>query len=549
MDGDAVIGGVVAYFSCRVYLPKLYLLIPMADPTSARPWYRTDTAVLVSLALAQIVVHLPFLQEYGYFRDELYYIACSNHLAWGYVDQPPLSIGILAIVRLVLGDSLFAIRIVPVLAGSVTVVLTGLIAKEMGGRRSAQVLAALAALTAPVILGNAARFFSMNAFDILSWAAAMYIAVLLAAGHSGKLWLAFGAVAGLGMQNKYSIAFLMLGLGVGMILTPLRKQLVSRWFWSGAALGALIILPNLLWEVRNGFPTAEFIHNAAYLKNSPTTPLQFLVGQFNDVGFGNAIVWIAGLVFLLVTPRGKPFRVFGFAYIAIFVLMASQNSKPYYLSPVYPVLFAAGGCMIEALASKARLSWIRPAAFGLVVILAIPALPFTLPVLPVDSFISYQNALGVEVPRDERGPVALTPQYYADMFGWQEMVDTVARIYRSLTPDDQAQCLIYVRNYGEAGAIDFFGQRLGLPQAACAHNSCWFWKPGQWNGQVGIFFGRSNDTADCFNDLRRFFDSVELAGTTRCVYAMPYENGRPIFLCRRAHFTLDWLWERDRYFI
>ncbi len=521
----------------------------MTKPTSPRAWYRTDTAILVYLAMTQIVVHLPFIQQYGYFRDELYYIACSSHLAWGYVDQPPLSIAILAVVRLVLGDSLFAIRIVAVLAGSITIVLTGLIAKEMGGRRSAQVLAALAALTAPVILGNAARYFSMNAIDILSWAAAMYVAVLLAAGRSAKLWLVFGAVAGLGMQNKYSMAFLLFGLGVGMILTPLRKQLLTRWFWSGAALGLLIILPNILWEWRNGFPTAEFVHNATVLKNSPTTPLQFLVGQFNDVGLGNAIIWVAGLAFLLFTQSGKPFRAFGFMYIAIFVLMAFQNSKPYYLSPVYPVLFAAGGCLIEALASKARLKWIRPVAFGMVVVLAIPVLPFTLPVLPVDSFISYQNALGVEVPRDERGPVALTPQYYADMFGWQEMVDTVAHVYRSLSREDQQRCMIYVRNYGEAGAIDFFGPAYGLPHAACTHNSYWYWKPESWSGDVAIIFGTSNDTARSLEDLRQFFDRVELAAVIRCRLAMPYENGRPVFICRGAHITLDQLWIRDRHFI
>jgi len=517
----------------------------MNEKPFTRRWFTSDSAVLLSIALLTVVVHVPAIQNYGYFRDELYYIACSNHLDWGYVDQPPLSLLILRIVRFLLGDSLIAIRILPVLAGATIVFVTGLMAKELGGGRFAQVLAALSAMMAPLFLGNAGRYFSMNAFDLLLWALAGYIVILIVKNRSEKLWLLFGFVAGLGVLNKYSMGFFLIGLGVGLLLTPQRKQLLSKWFWMGAVLGGLMVVPHLLWEARNGFPTAEFIHNVTYLKNRPTTAWEFFLGQFREVG----ILWLFGLAFTFVHKPARTFRFFGFMYLAVFLLMAFQNSKAYYLSPIYPIFFASAGCMIASLSTRSLLGWLRPVALTLVLAYGVVSTPFTIPILPVDTYVSYQRFLGVTVEREERGPAGILPQHYADMFGWPEMVDTVARVYESLPPEERAKCMIYVRNYGEAGAIDFFGAERGLPQATCTHNSYWFWKPQSWTGEVAIIFGTSNDTTECFNDLRQLFDRVELSAVTRCDYAMPYENLRPIFICRGAKLTLEQLWERDKHFI
>jgi hypothetical protein len=514
-----------------------------------RDWLLSSTAILLYLALLKVIIHLPFVQAYGYFRDELYYIACSNHLAWGYVDQPPLSIFILAGTRFLLGDSLLAIRIIPILAGAAIVVLAGLMARQMGGGRLAQVIAALAALTAPVIMGNAGRYFSMNAFDLLFWALASYMVILILKGGAQKLWLLLGAVAGLGTLNKYSMAFFVIGLLVGMLLTPHRKQFLSRWFWMGGALGALIVVPHLLWEISNGVPTREFMANATGLKNIAMDPWEFFVGQIGMEGVGNLVIWVSGLVFTLFSRPGRTFRPFGIAYIVIFLLLLIQNGKTYYLSPAYAVLFAGGACGIESLVRRTAFRWLKPVTLALVALSAVVFIPYAIPVLPAEVFVKYQDLTGIKPSQEERSRVGVLPQYYADMFGWPEMVDTVARVYAGLSRQDQEQCMIYVRNYGEAAAIDFFGKRSGLPRAACTHNSYWYWKPRAWNGEVCIIFGSSNDTTECFNDLRQFFEEVQLSAVTDCAYAMPYESRRPIFVCRRAKITLDEIWSRDRHFI
>jgi 4-amino-4-deoxy-L-arabinose transferase-like glycosyltransferase len=271
-------------------------------------WLLTDTGILVLLALLKVAIHLPFFTSYGYFRDELYYIACSNHLAWGYVDQPPFSIAVLAAVRFLFGESLIAIRFLPAIVGGVTVLLAGLMARRIGGGRFAQVLASLAILTSPVVMGNAGRYYSMNAFDLLFWALAGYIIILIITKNEPKLWLLFGVVAGLGVLNKYSMGFFLVSLLAAMILTPSRRQFLSIWFWIGALIGLVMVLPHFIWEYQNGFPTLEFIRNAAYLKNTPTTPWAFFMGQLRDTGIANAVIWLTGLAYCLFRKEGKPWR-------------------------------------------------------------------------------------------------------------------------------------------------------------------------------------------------------------------------------------------------
>jgi hypothetical protein len=521
----------------------------MLDKKTTQPWVLTDIGFLFLLALLKVAIHAPFFSSYGYFRDELYYIACSNHLAWGYVDQPPLSIFILAVVRFLLGDSLVAIRIVPAIAGAATVFLAGLITRQLGGGRFAQFLAAFAVLTSPVVLGNGGRYFSMNAFDLLFWALAGYIVILIVTKQDERLWLLFGAVAGLGVMNKYSMGFFLASLLAAMLLTPYRKQFLNRWFWIGGVIGLGIVAPHLLWEYRNGFPTLEFIHNAAVNKNTPTTPWAFFFGQLRDTGLANSILWISGLVYCLFRKEGKAYRFIGIQYILLFVLMASQNSKSYYLTPVYPMLLAPGAVAFELLVRRASLRFLKPVLVTAMLVLCIIAAPFALPVLPVDTFIRYQYGLGISPPREERGQTGDLPQYYADMFGWPAFVDSVASAYQKLAPEEQKECMIYVRNYGEAAAIDFFGPQYGLPSAACAHNSYWYWKPSGWNGRVAIILGGDRDTAECRKDLEPFFQTVEFGATTRSEHAMPYESGRTFFICRGAKFSLEQLWERDKSFI
>jgi 4-amino-4-deoxy-L-arabinose transferase-like glycosyltransferase len=238
-------------------------------------WLSGNTLIVAVIALFKFILSMAFSGSYGYFRDELYYIACSDHLDWGYVDQPPLSIFILKISRWMLGDSLPAIRFTAVLAGVVVVIIAGLIARKLGGGRFAQGFAAASALMSPVILGNAGRYFSMNAFDLLFWSLAFYVLISIIKENKPKLWPVFGLIAGLGLMNKYSILFLGIGLIAGLLLTSERKQLINKWFWIAAAVVLLVILPHIIWEIQHDFPSIEFIRNASTEKNVGMTFMDF----------------------------------------------------------------------------------------------------------------------------------------------------------------------------------------------------------------------------------------------------------------------------------
>ncbi len=499
--------------------------------------------MLLFFSLAALAAHLAVITQYGYFRDELYYLACAQHPAWGYVDQPPLSIAVLWVVRHTLGDTLPALRIVPALAGAATVYLTGRLARSLGGGRAAQALAALSALLAPVFLGTC-HVYSMNALDLLLWAAAFTL--LLPAVERGRTrdWVALGVVLGLGLLNKISVLWLGGGIAAGLILTHHRATLRTRGPWIAAAIAAVLFAPHLLWQVAHGWPTVEFMRNATAQKMVSVSLESFVTGQVIQLGPGTAPLWLTGLAFCFLLPAGARGRIFGVAYLVVFALLAfAGKSRASYLAPAYVPLLALGGIAVERLAARPRLRWF-PVAVGVwVALLALPLVPFALPVLPVERFIEYSRALGATPKSEERLGVAELPQYYADMFGWEDMARGVVRVYRSLSPEDRARCGVFAQNYGEAGALDFFGGRQGLPPVLCGHNSYWWWGPGHVDGSVMIILGGDP------RDLAGQFDHVEQADLVTCRHCMPYERTLPIYLARGLKVPLAQLWPKVRFYI
>ena len=493
-----------------------------------------------------------FHNSYGYFRDELYYIACTDHLAFGYVDQPPLSIALLALWRWLFGDSLHAIRLLAALAVSLTSFLTALIARRLGGGRFSLWLSSLSVVAAHTLLGSG-RSFSMNPLDIFFWTCGLYICVRVLAGDSQRLWLPFGVVVGLGLLNKYSMGFMCAGLAGGLLLTSHRKHLATWKFWAGVFIAFVIFLPHIIWEIQKGFPSLEFMHNASQLKNVRIGLVEFVMGQFNVMNYVNGPLWLLGLGYFFFDREGNQFRPLAWMYVIVFLIMIAGNGKVYYLSASYPVLLAGGAVCLEKLVMDhpghrvwSRVRVVYPV---LLVVWTAVGMPFTLPVLPVEKFIDYEKFLGLLPKAEERTSVGELPQFYADQFGWEELTASVARIYNTLTPEEQKQCVIFVRNYGEAGAIDFFGKKYGLPPALCAHNSYWMWGPGERTGNTAIIIGHDRLLQDNLNDLNRRYSRVELAGTTDCRYSMPYENGRLLFLCRGMNTTFQILWSGERFYI
>jgi len=508
---------------------------------------RIDWFLLGIPALTAVILHVIAIRDFGYFRDEFYYLACTDHLAFGFVDQPPLSILLLAWIKVMFGESLIAIRILPAIAHGLMILVTGLFVHALGGKRFALLLGGFAAL-APV--GNLLIFhyYSMNFLDILIWQILIYIVIRIIQTDNSRLWLLFGLTAGIGLQNKISILFLGFGLVVGLLLTPHRKLLKDKYLWLGAAIAGLLFLPYVIWNAINGWPTLEFMHNARSFKMAAVSPIGYFMGQLLYNNPLAVIFWLAGLGFFLFHPEGKEYRIFGWIFLTIYILFTVQQAKDYYAAATYPILFAAGAVLWERWYSEGWRIWLRPILI-LYLILAIGLFaPFTLPILSADKTIDYMQSIGIQGQPGENHKMGLLPQHFADMHGWPEMVEAVGNVYNTLSEEEKANCLVYVRNYGQAGAIDLLGGKYGLPKASCAHNNYWLWGPPDWDGKAAIILGWSRDIEENLTDLEQRFESVEHAATFTHPYNMPYESSRHWFICRNANFSFTEIWQQEKHF-
>lgn len=515
-----------------------------ADRTAARVessrgrWL--DLTVLLAPAIFKLLLHLVTVRGYGLHGDELYYLACSDHLDWGYVDHPPLSVALLKLCRVTLGDSYFSIRLLSAVAGSATVMLTGLLARRMGAGRFGQFLASVCALVAGLYLAIG-HSFSVNALDMLFWVAAFHVMISILDGGPAKNWLWLGVVCGLGLQNKVSVLFLGFGLMGGLFLTRQRRLLLSRGPWFCGLVAGILFLPQIAWQIANGWPTVEFMQNAQSQKNVALPLLDFIKEQIfllNPFAFP---IWAAGLCFLLFHARMRPYRCLGWCYVVLLAFFATSGGKPYYLGPVYSLLFAAGA-MAVGLAVQG--SWLRISILALLLAGGAAGAPMALPVLPVDSFIRYSRALGGAKPSSgERFKEGDLPSYFANMFGWDELADAVHSVYQSLPPEDQKRCAILGQNYMQAGAIDYYGRRLGLPRALAGHNSYWLWGFGGQSNDVMIIIGGRRD------DLAKAFGKIEQKGMFTNPYIQPMHSNQPIFVVRNPKMSLAEIWPFIRFYI
>ncbi len=489
-----------------------------------------------ALALVAILVQMVTNGRYGYFRDELYYLAASEHLAFGYVDFAPLIAWLTRFSRVIFGDSLHAIRLLPAAAFGAEVLLTGYIARELGGKRWAAMLSCVSVLLAPVILNNASRI-SMNPLEPLFWMGCVYVLLLAINRERPKLLLWAGVLLGLGLENKHSTVFFLGALVVGLLLTQERKLFASKYFWMAAGIAFVIAMPNVIWQYVHHFPTLEDLRNVkATHKNIELPPLAFLKQQIMMLGPFSCVIWIAGLGFLLFHREGKRYRALGFTFLAFFAVMMILKGKDYYLAPIYPMLFAAGGVFWEKV-TEMRLRWIRVTLPAVVVGMGIVAAPLVLPILPPEKIVPYMNAIGVPVSRTENGMDALLPQHFADEFGWPEMVDKVAQVYNSLPADERAKTAILAGDYGGAGAIDFFGPGYGLPKSVSAHQNYYFWGPRDYTGESIIFLEWNLKSA------QRWCGSVDVGPRNDPYYGMGWER-YDILVCHNLKMPLAEAWPK-----
>jgi hypothetical protein len=494
---------------------------------------RTALALLAAFVL---VLHLLAASHYGIFRDELYYLACADHLATGYVDHPPLSVALLWLVRPVVGDSLIALRLVPAICNAHVVVLTGVLARDLGGGRPAQILAALASAVCPVFLALTS-FYSMNAIDLLLWTAALLLVHRCVLAPSRGRWLWLGVVLGLGLLNKLSVLWLGAGLFLGLLLTPYRAHLRTRGPWLAGVVALTLFTPHVLWQVELGWPTLEFIRGATEEKMLATAPAEFLAGQVQMLHPFTLPLWLGGLGWLLAHPEARAHRLLGVVYVVVLgILLLNSSSRVVYLAPAYPALFAAGAVAFERAAARWGRAWLLTAYAVVLVLGGAITTPLALPLLPVESYITYARTLGLAPSTEEDKELGALPQHYADMFGWEALAAAVARVYASLSPAEQADCVILAGNYGEAGAIDHFGPPHGLPRASSGHNNYWLWGPPSGSGRCVIILGGT------LEQLRPRCAAVERAAVFSAPYVMPYEDQLPIHVCRGLRISFAALW-------
>jgi hypothetical protein len=470
---------------------------------------------------------------YGFFRDELYFLVCGHHLAWGYVDQPPLVALQARLAEMLFGLSPTGIRILSFAAGGCTVALTGLLAWQLGGSRAAQVLAMTAVLAAPVFLGTA-NYLSMNSFEPVFWMAALLVILRLAEGSAAPgAWLLFGFLAGLGIENKHSTVFFLIALLLGLLLSPQRRILFTRWCAAGVAVLLLLALPNFLWQWVHNFPTYELLNNVAHSdKNTKFPPLAFLVQQVNMLLIVAAPLWIGGLAWLALARRARPWRFVVLTYLLFLAMMMLMHAKDYYVAPIYPVLFAAGAV---AFAQLTRRGW-PPIVYVAILcyLLCRATAPIVLTILPPEKYTAYTARFGANKVKSEKFTSPL-PQYLSDRFGWPQMVEGFASRYNALPPEVRAQTAIFCGNYGEASAVNVLGPKYGLPTAISGHQNYFYWG---WNGYTGeSVLTLGNDPADYTGTYAEVVD----LGPFDAPWIMDHEHHHYFWLRHRKRtYAADW---------
>ncbi|MCP4261378.1 MAG: glycosyltransferase family 39 protein [Planctomycetes bacterium] len=505
---------------------------------------RSVLIILIILILVKLLIHLftNAFASYGIFRDEFYYLACSHRLDLGYVDQPPLSIYILACSRVLFRNSLFALRLLPAFAGALTVLITGLMVRKLGGGMLAVAIACLAVIAAPIYLGMN-TVYSMNCFDILLWTLGAYILILIVKENKPMHWIVLGLVIGLGLLNKIGMIWFATGLFIAMLLTNQRKHFLRRWPYLAALVALGIFLPYIIWNFTHDFAHLEFIRNATRGKYAALSPIDFIFGQFMILQPVTLPVWLAGLYYFFFSKEGKSFRMLGIIYVAAFlILVINAHSKPEYLSPAYSMMFAAGAVHIERISQRKYWVWLKYTIPILIVIGGLFTAPITLPFLPVETYIQYSKRIGIAPGSYEAKELGELHQFYADMFGWENMAETVSQVFVSLPLEEKTRTVIFGRNYGEAGAIEYYSRKYDLPAVISSHNNYWIWGHGTEDYQTIIFIGGAQE------DHLDSFEEVEQAAIIRCAYCMPYENNLPVYICRKPKRPLEEIWNSIKHY-
>jgi hypothetical protein len=534
---------------------------PAAAPTEQRESFRRFVWICLAMAGVKLAIQvigniLAQRGGYGIFRDEMYYLICGRHLAFGYVDQPPMVALQARVTDMLFGyDHMWSLRLISGIAGAAKVFLTGALVWAMGsavrgsavgsGSRRAAALAMLGVTVGGVFLGIDS-YLSMNSFEPVFWMLCALALIRIAQADTlpdpeqvaRNWWVVLGVSAGLGLENKANEVFFLVAVLVALLLTPQRRILASRWFGVAVAIIVALALPNLLWQIHNHWPTLEWLVGISKSnKDVKLPPLRFLLGQVIMLTPWTVFLWLSGVVWLLVSEAARPVRFLGVLYPVFLVMMMALHAKDYYLAPVYPIYFAAGAMRWLPANRTSTTRNVLVSVYGVLLVVGFfLTIPFSMPLLSPEKFVAWSKIMHFKPADSENHDATILPQFYADRFGWHEMVEKVARIYNSLPPEERAITGIYTGNYGEASAINLFGPKYGLPTAISGHQSYWLWGPHGYTGQETIIINGAT-----LAEMNKVYASCVVADQLNNPLSMPWEKG-PIFLChgRKATYTADW---------
>lgn len=501
--------------------------------------------ILIAFPLLKFFIHLitNIATPYGFHRDEFLYIALGEHIGWGFLEVPP-SIAVFAkITRILCGDSLLAIRLFPALLGAGRMLLTGLIVKELGGKKFAQALACLTLLLSPAYL-HIDTLFQPVTFDTFYWTLFAYLSIRYLNSSEPKWLIGLGIAIGFGMLNKYTVLLFVAGLLIGALLTRQRKIFKSKYLYLSMVLGLLIFLPNLIWQIQHDFPLIRHMQELSRHQLVNIRPIYLFIDQLlmNWVGL---LVWLPGLFFIFFAKEMKTYRMLGWVYGTIIVLLFALSGKGYYAVGAYPVLLAAGALYLEKIMATSWKFYLRPVFMIFLIILSLPAIPYGLPIVPVRAMKVYCQKMaddyGLEGPiRWEDGRRHHLPQDWADMLGWEDLSAAVVKAYHDLSPQDQQRCVIYAENYGEAGSIDFLGEKYNLPKVHSFGSSYFLWSPDSISANKDILIYVNDE----IEEISQAFGSVQQVGSITNEEAR--EAGLPILLCREPKVSIDVLWRQEK---
>lgn len=506
----------------------------MSRKVFSRKKLLSEKTILTYFVIIKFAVCLfPF--EYGFFRDELYYIALSDNLDFGYVDVPPITPFLLVIVRSLLGTSFISLHLLPAVCGALVIWLVSLMVRKMGGGFNAQLLALTCVTLAPIYICFES-VYTYDSFDKLCWTLTLYMMVSLLTTEDKKYWIYFGIAAGFGLMTKISILYLGFGIFLALLMTKERKYFLSWQLWIAGVIAFLMFSPYVLWQIKEGLPALEYYETYASGKTWPVTPLEFIKNQIVIMNLLAFPVWLLGLYYFIFNKRGKKFRVLGYAYFVVLIICIYLKVKFYLPAPFYTVLFAGGAVFIEGFVEKHNVRWLKKIPAIAIFLMGLVSVPFVRPVLPVELLIKYSGRGVYMGVKGERHRLGRLHQHFADRFGWEQMAANVAKVYNSLSEEEKSKACILTENYGEAGAIWFFGERYNLPKPISGHLQYFIWGPKEYSGEVVIAIGIEPEK------LKNHFDSVKVACGHQCLLALRYERYLNIYICRSPKKPLREMW-------